>query len=123
MSSGAAQLALIKADAAERAEIHATPQTVLIGDVDSESYQTLWAFSDLKIQQPAEHDSDPKQRRSCHCVGVLAVEMVGHGEDGGSNGNNEATHAQDFAGALRACSEVFPDRHWEQSYRHGQLSA
>jgi hypothetical protein len=112
MNSARWNLALIETDAAERAEADPMAHTVLIGNLDSESFEAAGAARTIEIQQRAEHDGQPKDaHRDRRIVVVRGAEVARHREDRQSRCGNEAAQSQSSAPALRPSSEVFPDCH------------
>jgi hypothetical protein len=116
--SGVANLALIETDAAEWAEGDAAAEAILVGNLDSESFEAVGASRTIQVQQRAEQQGHANTAHSCQPVAVGGAEVVaGRSKDRHTRRcSNGATHPEDSACALRSSSEVVPDRRPYQSY-------
>ncbi len=109
--SGPADLAPIETDTAERAESDPAADSVLVGNLDSESFAAGRTPRAIKVQQRAEHDVHPKDAHRDRRVAVRGAGVARHGEDCHARRRNEAADSQGFARTPRPSFEVFPDRH------------
>lgn len=112
----ATDFALIESDAAERTETKSAAQSVLVGYLDSESSAAVGALRAIKIQQGTEYDADAKDSRCGEGVAVRDFEVLSRSATQNGNGSKQGAHQEESSRLPRACSEVLPDRHGQQSY-------
>ena len=112
----ATDFALIESDAAERTETKSAAQSVLVGYLDSESSAAVGALRAIKIQQGTEHDADAKDSHRGESVAVRDFEVLSRSATQNGNGSKQGAHQEESSRSPRACLEVLPDRHGQQSY-------
>ena len=109
-SPGTASLCLIETDTAEWAEGDPAADSVLVGDLDSESFAACRTPRAIKVQQRTKHDGRTKDACRDRHVAVRGAEVARHSENRHGRCGNESANSQGSARALRASLEVFPDR-------------
>jgi hypothetical protein len=111
-------LAFIKAHAAEGTEAKTAAESVLIGNLDSESFSAGGAPRAIKVEQRTEHESYANGSHRGQNVAVRDSKVGDCGEHEHGWDSKHEPQRQESSRSPRAYLKVFPDRHEEQSYAH-----
>jgi hypothetical protein len=112
----APDFAFIETDTAERTEAKSATGSVLVGYLDSESSSAIGALRAVKMQQRTEHHTYAKDSHRGHSVAVRDFGARSCSENKYGNGSDRDTDHEKSSRPPRTCSEVFADRHGQQSY-------
>jgi hypothetical protein len=109
--SDTTNLALIETDTAERAEGYPVTESVLVSNLDPESFAAGRTPCAIEVQQCTEHDGDAEHARYDRHVAERRTDVPRQSEERHGGYGDEAADSQGFARALGPPFEVFPDRH------------